>query len=420
MVVSCSPVAPDMNPANNVETTSAGTIDKKLLDADAVEYYKDIAVLAEWYVDHPATLATAISNNETHAHTDSAYNAFVGELQEMDLRDENDKHFSFFALSDSERHVFLRDYVKLQAKVLDDKFKLAGTDAANDHTQSTNLLVDQVVKTSAYSDAFNFDAEAAKITVANPYEIINEKLTHNQSPVLPTTSGNTGLGLAEEDFWRIVANSNWLSAATVKYQPLCFNNTPQKFVDKIRSNVSKGLVLVSLPAGTVTGSPLAFNGFMYDVGHVAIISEDAGKIPNTINDDFSFTIGTNSDYGMHHEKIKADWTKKHGMAYLMKPVRIVYSKKWGIILNPWSSHAKDVNNSDTYQRITEVLGKPYCSMSQLLTAKFNPPNKFICSTSAWWAILVAHHIDIGDMYKPTIFPAGVFLSSNMRVVAQTW
>lgn len=419
LFVSCSRVEPDMNPASNVETTSAGTIDTKLLDADAVEYYKDIAVLAEWYADHPATLVTAINYDKTHTYTDSAYNTFVGELQEIDLRDENDKHLSFFALSDSERHVFLRDYIKLQAKILDDKFKLAGTDAVDDYTQSTNFLVDQVAKTSAYSDTFDFDAEVAKIIVANPYEVINEKLTRNQSPALWAASDDTGPGLPEDTFWNFISSHSILGVATVRYEPLCFSNTPQKFVDKIRGQVSKGLVLVSLPAGTVTGAPLAFNGFTHDVGHVAIVSKDAGELAGIINDDFTFTIGTNSDDGMHNEKIKDGWTKKHGMTYLMKPVRTVYRKKYGIKI-PWDSYTEEVNNNATYQKMAGVIGKPYCSIAQVPFAKWSAPNRFICSSAAWWAIKEAHGIGVGDFYKPTIFPAGVFLSSDMRTVTKTW
>ena len=418
--VACSRVEPDVTPANNVETTSAGSINTKLLDADALEYYKDIAVLAEWYADHPAVLMAAINDNKTHTYKDPAYNTFVGELQEMDLRDENNKRYAFFDLSDGERHEFLRDYIKLQAKVLDDKFKFAGTDAADDHTELVNALVDQVANTSPYSDTFDFDAEAAKITIGNPYETINDLIEHSQTPVIPPPgSDNGGQGTDEQEFWRTVSSLGILPKTPWTFDPLCTTNTPQQFVDKMRGSLRKGLVLVALPGGTATSYPLVFNGTLYDVGHVAIINKDAADVPAKIDKDFVFTIGTNSKDGMHNEKIGPSWTDKHGKSYLMKPVRTKYHKKWGVPI-PWDSYTEDVDNGATHRKITEAIGKEYCSWYQIVYAKQATPNRFICSSSAWWAIKEAHDIGIGNFYKPTIFPAGVYDSGDMRIVAKSW
>jgi hypothetical protein len=426
IITSCSKPITDLNPAENPISVKATDINVATLDKDAVEHYKDIAVLAEWYADHPVILQAELAKNKVTDYTDSTYNDFVAELSSLELTSDNGKSMSFFDLPEAERHDFLKDYVKLEAKFLDDKFKLTNHEAVDDNIESINASFDHLAQTAPFSDTFDFDAAAKKITSNHPYEELTDDVQHTLGSAPAAGLENEGSAPTfEQVFFKSLADLGILNFTLVTYNPLNHKNSPQEFIDKMRGEIRRGRVLVSLPGGYVTSSPLVFDNKGYDVGHVAIISKDASEIPAKINNDFTFTIGTNSDKGMHHEEISAAWTMNHSMSYLMQPVRKEFrytpsDGPFGIKIPNWSLVTEDVDNNATYQRITGVLGRPYCHKPEMLTAKWAAPDRFICSSSAWWAIKEAHGIGIGNFYKPTIFPAGVYESSDMRIVAQSF
>ncbi|MBN8821570.1 MULTISPECIES: hypothetical protein [unclassified Spirosoma] len=420
LVGSCSKPASDLNPTEDPITVKATDVNLASLDQDAVEFYKDIAVMAEWYADHPAVLKAELAKNSAEKYTDSLYNDFVAELASMELYDEKDKPVSFFDLDETTRHTFLKDYVKLEASFLDSKFKIAANEQADDHIELVNAAVDKTVKTSAFSDNFDFNAEAARIKSSNPYETVSADIQNTLGAGPPPKLGLESQSTTEQTFLKFLADSRILGYSVVTFNPLCFNNTPQKFVDKMRSGLRKGRVLVSLPGGFMTGSPLALNaggGSILDVGHVAIVSKDASEIPATVNADYVLSIGTNNEENMHNEKLGKDWTSKHGVTYLMQPIKVTYRYKFPV---SWERSQTDLDNSKTYQKITSVMDRKYCYAPEMLYAKWKAPDRFICSSSAWWAIKEAHGVGIGDFYKSTIFPAGVYESSDMRIVGMSF
>lgn len=416
----------NVSPSTPPVTTKAESIILSSLDKDAVEFYKDAAVLAEWYSEHPAMLDAEVAKNKMYAYTDSNYNDFIAEFSAIDIVDSNNKHMSFFSLDDSARHIFLRDYVKLEAKFLNEKLVLANNEAADDYAENRNTVFDKIANTSSFSETMSFKAEAAKITSSKPYSDLTEELEHSISPNLGAATNSDGAGVNEQQYYKYLAAFSIFPVFPVTYNPLCFNSTPQAFVDNLRSQLKKGRVLVALPAGYQTGNVLVLNGTTFDVGHVAIISKDASEIPATIPNDFSFTIGTNPENGMHVENLANDWTSKHGMSYLMQPVRKSYQTLYQNIAfgvkvpYGFSTTVTDVNNIEVYNKIKTVLGKPYCGYYEIVYAKFKSPTSFICSSAAWWAIKEAYDINIGDFYKPSIFPAGVYLSGDMRIVAKSF
>lgn len=424
----------DLTPIPTNDHIVASEIALSSLNPDIIEYYKDIAVLAEWYADHPAALQAAILFNKTHRVNDDKFNTFVNELSELNLQDEQSKPFSFFDLGEEARHVFLRDYIKMEAAFQDAKHELVGGgEWADDYMELRNDAVDKIVKTSAYSESFNFDAEAAKIVAADPLEEISNEIEEREytlgntmsAPEPDQAEAPSSVNTAEQLFYRSL--SLLIGASPINFNPLCFTNTPQQFVDRLRAKSQKGLVLVALPGGNKTQLPFALNPHtsLYDLGHVAILSKNTSEIPSQINTDYSLTIGTNSSDKMHQEKIKASWTNQHGMAYLMKPIRKSRKATWKTILGVkvptgWETIVEDVNNGQTYDKIATVLGKPYCTPPQMLYSMKMVPDAFICSSSAWWAIKQAHGIDISSFYHLTIFPAGIFNSDDMEIVAQTF
>lgn len=421
----CSKPATDLNPAEDPTLVKATDVNLASLDQDAVEFYKDIAVMAEWYADHPTVLKAELAKNSAEKYTDSLYNDFVAELASMQLYDENEKPISFFDLDETTRHSFLKDYVKLEANFLDSKFKLAANEQADDHIEMVNAAVDKTLKTSAFSENFDFNAEAARVKGNNPYETVAADIQKTLGTAPPKV-GLESQPTTEQAFLKFLADSGILGYNVVTFNPGCFNNSPQNFVDKMRGELRRGRILVSLPGGYITGTPLAINAAgnykdIVDVGHVAIISKDASEIPAKIDKSYVLSIGTNSEKHMHNEVLGDDWTNKHGIAYLMQPIEVKYHYKpiKGIIPY-WERSQSDLDNSKTYRKITTVMDKKYCDPWEMAYAKWKAPDRFICSSSAWWAIKEAHGVGIGNFYKSTIFPAGVYESSDMRVVATSF
>jgi hypothetical protein len=428
VIASCSKPVTELNPIEDPVTVKSTDVNLVSLDKDAVEFYKDVAVLAEWYADHPASLQAELNKNKTRAYTDSTYNDFVAKLASIEVYDENDKLISFFDLDETARHTFLKEYVKLEASFLDGKFKFAGTEEIDDHIEMVNAAFDKTANSSPFSETFDFDAEAAKIGSNDPYAVIEKNIQLGLGTATPTALPNEGTNpTTEQAFFKTLSDLGILSSTVITFNPICFNNTPKNFIGKLKSELRKGRVLVSLPGGYMTGSPLAINATankrVFDVGHVAVISKDASEIASdeSLNDTYSISIGTNNVDNMHHEKIGPDWTSKHGMSYLLQPIKVSYRYKSKFGFVPWVERTQhDVDNSRTYQKITEVMGKPYCGWYEMLTAKWAAPNRFICSSSAWWAIKEAHGVNIGSIHKSTIFPAGVYESGEMRIVARSW
>jgi hypothetical protein len=124
---------------------------------------------------------------------------------------------------------------------------------------------------------------------------------------------------------------------------------------------------------------------------------------------------------MHRERMDSSWTKKHGESFLMQAMRVSihWRKKLGIPYWPEYQY-EDLVNEPIYEKMVSVIGRPYCSKPEMFYACRKVPEKFICSSSAWWAIREAHGVDIAPGDFLTVFPADIMKSQYMRVVTQTF
>lgn len=396
-------------------------IDVRKLNPHAVEYYKDMVVMAEWYADHPEVLQETLDYNNTHAESDSGYNGLISELSDLNIEDSTGQKLSFFELNDEMRHALMRDYVKEEALFLSEKLDLADPDAA-EYIIAKNEAADQVANTAPFSDTLDFDVERAKITGDNPYITMMRQVDNQLMPVAAGTPPYQE-DMSMNDFLRELVTLRILAVAVGPFDPITQNNNTQNFVDKMRPHLQKGRVLVAMPGGNERTMPIAFNGSQFDFGHVAIVIRDASEVPANVPDDYALTIGTNSKDHMHEEPLAKDWVNHHGKSYLMEPVRKTRVWKYAFGFIPyWETRIEAVNNSKTYEKIMLTMGRRYADLLEMPFAKLAAPERFICSSSAWWAINEAHDINISDwsLLKPTIFPSGVFESSDMRIVAKTF
>jgi hypothetical protein len=218
------------------------------------------------------------------------------------------------------------------------------------------------------------------------------------------------------DFWEE-------SFSGVKNQSIGNRKSPRKissqdFIDKIRHEIRRGRILVALPGGDYTRGPgVIFKSWQwYDVGHTAIIKLDGDEIPKIVSDTLTLTIGTNSSAMMHHEPLYEDWVKKHGHAYVLQVTQERWDKKNGNYVLTTS----DVDNELLFQEALKYMDSKYCSTITFYKSKPQAPEKFICSTAAWYWAKNGMDIDLGIPFLQYIWPGGILKSNFTRVVAKTW
>ncbi|RYD52308.1 MAG: hypothetical protein EOP52_09080 [Sphingobacteriales bacterium] len=431
-------------------TTAIGTDPKTIpvasLSKVAVDYCTDRAVLIEWYVDHPVALQAALNANAQKTDSDTGENDLVRYYNEQTILSPSGQPENFFSLPDDARHQLMRDMIKVDAKLLTEKYAMMDAAATDDREEANNQITDQYFN-AVYSDTLNFDAVRASITDANPYVSIRKKRNtaiveayadlDNMDPTDSTappqargvwdwikdaasttynTTKTVAINVANISPVTIVANYFFTSSPEL---------TPTEFVNKIRSEMQPGRILLALPAGVLSEDATLFtNGFL-DVGHVAIISKKGSDVPATIDENYNISVGTdnttttvNPTPGMHYERIKESWTHKHSKAVVMQAFNTVYRRQ------PDGSNREekvDYPNGPIYDKILTILNTPYAPLTKMLTANALAPNSFICSSSAWWAIKAAHgnEADITPGFSAT-WPKDVFKSPKMRVVAKTF
>jgi hypothetical protein len=433
--------APSTTVGNNPKDIPASSLSKVALD-----YYTDRAVLIEWYVDHPVALQAALNANAQKTDSDTGENDLVRYYNEQTILSPSGQKENFFSLPDAARHQLMRDMIKVDAKLLTEKYALLDAAVTDDREEANNRITDQYFN-AVYSDTLNFDAVRATITDENPYLSIRKKrnteivdayadvanLEPADSTAPPqargvwgwikdaaTTTYNTTktivINVVNISPVTIVANYFFTSAPEL---------TPTEFVNKIRSEMQPGRVLLALPAGVLSEDATLFtNGFL-DVGHVAIISKKGSDIPATIDGNYNISVGTdntstsvNPTPGMHYERIKESWTHKHSKAVVMQAFNTVYRRQAD---GSTREEKVDYANGPIYDKILTVMNTPYAPLTKMLTVNALAPSSFICSSSAWWAIRAAHgsDADITPGFSAT-WPKDVYKSPKMRVVAKTF
>ena len=394
------------NPSSTVKVTEKSDINQAAVMPEAMEYYKNIATMAKWYAKHPE--ARTQSKLKSNSESPDSVNTILAKLQEITITDSANVQKSVFELDDTKIDTFLSAFTVIEANDLSQKLSL---DTSNQAVLGISAI------NQAFKEAFSSNLKSSE----DPYWKIRNILDIKEKQA---SQQPTHLKSENSDFWAAVV-SNKILGCTGIWGASPPYLTPQTFVDRIRGSIAKGRLLIALPGGSNTVSPIILyvgQGW-YDVGHVAVMIQNAGEIPKTINnnDDFVMTISTNSKDNLHKEPLKKDWSNEHGLSYVGQ----VYDVNWQWFYKNWHDFgfrqvATDVNNDAIYKQVTGLaIGTPYCNIWQVVFAKAAAPEHLICSSTAWWCAKQGTGVNIGDWWKPSIFPAGVYLSDRVRIIDNT-
>ena len=286
--------------------------------------------------------------------------------------------------------------------------------------------------------AFNKGFENAEINnstksgkdIQDPYFFIRKEIENIRPPqISPKTRADSDTYVAEAKFWTKVFDNSFFVIVFAKQPSL----DVAVFFNRIKKSLRKGRLLISLPEGFNTTAPIVkyTKSKTLDFGHVAVISKDKEEAEiefnesySSLNKDyinsFSISIGTDKAKGMRYERLIEDWANLHATTYVGQIYDVKYKFWWRNIFRwGWKRVEQDVNNYTIYKKAVESIGTPYCNAFQVLTAKWAAPERMICSSSAWWYAKEGAGVNIGDWWKPTIFPAGVFLSDRVRIIDST-
>jgi hypothetical protein len=382
-------------------------INRNVIHPDAELYYENLSSLALWYAKNPLfrTIPGKIAVRGSE-------NSVLGKFESMTLFDSLGNRISLFDLDKAAMMDFLEDWQDVEAYNLTLKIE-------KDTTATSLSLFKE--RNSAYSEAgINF--KSTSIT-EDPFFKIKAELENRekrkienqvQLPVLKAGE------LTDDYFWATVIANGLMSLSVIQAAPNRL--TPQTFVDRIRPNISKGRILVALPGGWTTSSLIVFypNKTWYDVGHVAVIEKDAVQVPDSIDPQFTFTIGTGVD-GTLREVTAEKWCVKHGLAFVCQ----VTSTSWEMYKNEpnkkwkWRKVVENADGNELIEKVTSYLNVPYCGTLDVFFSKWVAPKSFICSSLAWYCARESAGVDISDWWSTSVYPVDILFSENIQIVDDT-
>ena len=399
--------------SNLVTYTEKKDINKASVKPEALEYYKNIATIANWYAEHPS-----YNKMQSSAADGDTANTLLAKISALTILDTNNVQKSIFEISPTERAEFLDTWALVEARDLSEKLKL---DTSN---TSVNLISE---RNAVYNQTFGSNK---MLDNEDPYWKLRHAMDLNEKKKRNPASNTFNKTMdTNSDFYATVVANGILGCTFLPIGAAPPHLPAQTFVDRIRTSLQPGRLLIALPGGSNGVWPIIVypNSKFYDPGHVAIISVNPWQVPSVVENNTHITIGADSKDGMHEERINADWASIHGLAYVGQVYTTRWVTKWTVQHLLWFTtktpyyvqEATDVNNNAMFNEAQAILGKPYCHVYELLTAKWAAPARFICSTTAWWCAKKSANVNIGDFYKSTIFPAGVLTSDRVRIVRST-
>ena len=229
----------------------------------------------------------------------------------------------------------------------------------------------------------------------------------------------------------ISALTFWIAASAAfatKYisKPQSHKQSVQSFVYRMRSHLRPGRILIRLPGGYDTYNVIHYNfrGHI-DVGHTAIIAKYGPDIKLWENKDHyrGTTVGI-PDYNavVGDERIEKSWTALGTRARIGAVIGGYYKIKWSLyppFVEFFYVSKRELSGSEMLRYANRMRGRGYCRWYEVMVAKWSAPKRFICSTLPWKAAKSCFDLNIGDWYKSTIFPAGVYLSDHVRLLSTT-
>lgn len=405
---------------NPVTVTYKSEINKSAILPEALEYYSNIAEMAKWYAKHQDVVAQSRVQSESGV-LDSLKNTLIDKLDKITILDSANNKISFFDLDEMRRDSFLSSFVTIEANDLSVKLKFDTSSLMISSFQENNNAVKAAFARIKSANSFTEDPYWKVRNVMMERENARSAIVAKEISRMKASKVQEGPMRVSEDytFWSGLILNSQLSLSPIRISPIQLS--AKTFVDRIRPSIQPGRLLIALPGGVDTYYPLILylDGTGFDFGHVAVMNRYA-PAPNTNNADISFTISTNSKEGMHQENLQNNWGNEHGLAYVGQ----VFDTQWRTYYNNWHSfgvrrEARDASNTLIANELPPLLNQPYGGAVGILVGKFWAPKFLICSTTAWWCAKNGAKVDIGDWYKPSIWPAGVYTSDHVRIIDNT-
>jgi hypothetical protein len=383
------------------------TIGENTILPEAKKYYQNLSLLARWYSKNPLFRVLPTLNSPSDVD-----NSVLRKLSSIRLIDSTGMAISVFDLDEKSQKEFLDSWTTVEAHQLSQKLKKDPLGTSMQLFTERNIAFTKAIG-NLKSNNLNEDPFFAVKRIMDEQE--KEKIAHQ--PELP----NFKSGEPTDDyFWATIIANGLMSLSVIQVAPNKLS--AQTFVDRIRPNIEKGRLLVSLPGGWTTTSLIVFypNKLWYDVGHVAVISKNLEEIPDSIGYDYEFTIGTGVEE-THIEGVGERWCRKHGLAFLCQISATRWemynetsSKKW-----KWRKVVTDIDGEALVEKTASYIGVKYCSTFDVFISKWVAPETFICSSLAWYCTREISGIDISDWWSTSVYPVDILFNENIRVIDDT-
>lgn len=416
LIISCNQndeITTEENTSSNVHTHD-DPIDPSTIRPEALDFYKNISAVSEFYIKNPDEL---LSHKNTSAEDE---NTLLNKLKQITLVDSLGQEMNVFDLEKDQAIGFLQDtWAVSLAKDLSDKLDL----------DTSNTMMQSIVETNEIVEEANLGNKSSDGSFKkDPYWKIRE-LMQSKNPSKSVV--DTALvSKSSSGFWATVIANRILSIGPVAYK----NTLPtQTFYNRIKNSLEPGRLLIALPGGFNLFSPIVASIGSeggYDVGHVAIINRNRSQADSEIRNfginDLNITIGLNAKKHMHLENLWESWAKEHGVAFVGEVRKSWWAwngwrcRWWHGCLPTWVRKSRSING-EIYRHSKYQLAakRPYIHWYEIFTAKWAAPYRYICSTSAWYAAKEEGGVDISSWWKFTIYPAGVYLSDEVHIIDNT-
>ncbi len=400
------------------------TINKAAINPIVLKYQENIASVLEYYYKNPEKRKTGGKN--FRSIEGDTLNAFLEKANSINIEDSAGVTKNIFDLSSEKFSEIVTAMTLTDGTLMTKKINidtsgqmLAGIDSFNQMFANANGLATNTAQGGRLISTTSFKSD--------PYFNLKnyEKTLRSNMPTSITSIASART--SEQDFWWTAIANGLLSQSIVHIAPSTL--TAQTFVNRIKPNISKGRLLVSLPGGFNTWFPIVlyFNQQWYDVGHVGVLTgnKDVVRDINGYNSEDKIDIGANllqsqgQIDGVQEEFLGAAWCQKHGISFVGQIFDVKWVWRWRGFRSGLYREQSDIDNNSFYNRVEGRLGKGYCRWYEILTAKWAHPDRFICSSLPQWAAKHANDVNIGDWWKTTIFPAGVYLSDRVRIIDNT-
>lgn len=222
-----------------VTYTGKSDINSALILPEAMEYYKNIVDVVQWYASHP-------TNKRAGSGLDGdTVNALMTKISEISILDSNLVEKTIFDLEENERAEFLETWALIEANDLSEKLKMDTTQNA------TSIIAD---RNESFKQAFGTSNKSLDSEQEDPYWKVRRIMDLKEKQRLsdmPISSGFQKTTDADDTFWAKVISNGLLSFSIIQIAPNSL--TPQTFVDRIRPSIKPGRLLIANPG---YGNPL--------------------------------------------------------------------------------------------------------------------------------------------------------------------